>query len=40
MLYVVNCTYIETINVNHMESEHSYLEADSIRATIERARKN
>lgn len=40
MLYVVNCTPIETIDVKYMESGHSYLEADSIHATIERSRKN
>lgn len=40
MLYAVNCTHIEVIDVKYMESGHSYLEADSMHATIERARKN
>lgn len=41
MLYVVNHIHnIETIDVKFMESGHSYLEADSIHATIERYRKH
>lgn len=41
MLYAVNrIDNIETIDVKFMESGHSYLEADSIHATIERHRKH
>lgn len=41
MLFAVNkIESIETIDLKYMESGHSYLEADSMHATIERARKN
>lgn len=40
MLYAVSHTHINLIDVKYMESGHSYLEADSMHATIERARKN
>lgn len=41
MLYAVNTIpNIHTIDMKFMESGHSYLEADSIHATIERTRKH
>lgn len=41
MLYAINnLENIETIDVKYMESGHSYLEADSMHATIERARRH
>lgn len=42
MLYVVNTinTKLQTIDLKYMESGHSYLEADSIHATIEREKRH
>ena len=41
MLYVVNRKEnLETIDLNFMESDHSYLEDDSMYANIERKRKH
>ncbi|CAH1992646.1 unnamed protein product [Acanthoscelides obtectus] len=41
MLYSVNkLTNLKTIDLKFMESGHSYLEADSMHATIERARRH
>lgn len=41
MLYAVNSIHhLETIDLKYMESGHSYLEADAMHATIERARKH
>lgn len=40
MLYTVNKSQIQTIDMKFMESGHTYLEADSMHATIERARKH
>lgn len=41
MLFAINhLQNLETIDVKYMESEHSYLEADSMHATIERSRKH
>lgn len=40
MLYIVNKTNIDTVNMKYMESGHTYLEADSMHSTIERARKH
>ena len=40
MLYVVQKLGISVIDVKYMESGHSYLEVDSIHATIEHARKH
>lgn len=40
MMYLVNKTQIEIIDIKFMESGHSYLEADAMHATIERARKH
>lgn len=41
MLYAVNkIEHLQIVDLKFMESGHSYLEADSIHATIERARKH
>lgn len=40
LLHTINNGPLQTIDVKYMESGHSYLEADSMHATIERARKN
>ncbi|KAJ8938406.1 hypothetical protein NQ314_011512 [Rhamnusium bicolor] len=42
MLYAVNKmdNFLQIIDLKYMESGHSYLEADSMHATIERARKH
>jgi hypothetical protein len=40
MLYIVNKTNIETVDMKYMEPGHTYLEADSMHSTIERARKH
>lgn len=40
MMYVVNNTQIETVDLKFLESGHTYLEADAMHATIERARKH
>lgn len=41
MLYAVNkIDHLQIVDLKFMESGHSYLEADSIHATIERARKH
>lgn len=39
MLFAVNTKeHLQTVDLKFMESGHSYLEADSMHATIERAR--
>lgn len=41
ILFAINhLQNLETIDVKYMESGHSYLEADSMHATIERSRKH
>lgn len=40
MMYLVNKTQIEIIDIKFIESGHSYLEANAMHATIERARKH
>jgi len=40
MLYAVQKLHISMVDIKYMESGHSYLEADSIYATIEHARKH
>lgn len=37
LLYAVNKSQVQTIDIKFMESGHSYLETDSMHATIERA---
>jgi len=40
MLYAISSTSVSLIDVKYMESGHSYLEADSMHSTIERARRH
>lgn len=40
MLYIVNKTNIENVDMKYMEPGHTYFEADSMHSTIERARKH
>ena len=40
MLYAVQKLHISMVDIQYMESGHSYLEADSIHATIEHAGKH